>query len=441
MASSTCRVVPAERYCRPAALPSTICRASPAEPHLPTSPVLRFILGRGLNTLGFQVISVTIGWLLYERTGDPWMLGLVGLVEVIPVVILLVPSGVVADRFRRRDVSIGATLIAMVAAAGLAAAAGRSAATPLWVIYALLALIGVARAFGQPAFSSYFAELTVPATRARMNAWLGAAFETGAIAGPAIAGVLIAWTGGAVVPLVLATATQVIFAALLVGLPAREPHAEPGTLHHASDLLAGFRFIRRNPVFLAAITLDLLAVLLAGAVALLPVYAKDILQVGPAGLGWLRTAASIGALLMSIAVTRLPPFRAPGKVLLWVVAGFGLATVGFGLSRNFAFSMGCLMLVGALDMVSVVIRLTLEQNITPDPLRGRVSAINFLFVGFSNELGAFESGAVAALIGPVATVVAGGVGAIAVVLIVAKLWPELARVGPLHELEPGGSGR
>jgi MFS family permease len=402
---------------------------------------LRFILGRGLSTLGFQVISVTIGWLLYERTGDPWMLGLVGLVEVIPVVILLVPSGVVADRFRRRDVSIGATLIAMVAAAGLAVAvlpSSRPAGTPLWTIYALLALIGVARAFGQPAFSSYFAELTLPETRTRMNAWLGAAFETGAIAGPAIAGVLIAWTGGAFVPLIIATATQLIFAALLVGLPAREPHAEPGTLHHASDLLAGFRFIRRNPVFLAAITLDLLAVLLAGAVALLPVYAKDILHVGPAGLGWLRTAASIGALLMSLAVTRLPPFRAPGKVLLWVVAGFGLATVGFGLSRNFAFSMSCLMLIGALDMVSVVIRITLEQNLTPDPLRGRVSAINFLFVGFSNELGAFESGAVAALIGPVATVVGGGIGAIVVVLVVAKVWPELARVGPLHELEPGG---
>lgn len=401
--------------------------------------MLRFILGRGLATLGFQIISVTIGWLLYERTGDPWMLGLVGLVEVIPVVILLVPSGVVADRFRRRDVSIGATLIAAIAAAGLAAAAlPASPATPLWVIYALLVLIGVSRSFGQPAYSSYFAELTAPETRARMNAWLGAAFETGAIAGPAIAGVLIAWTGGAVVPLGLATATTVTFAVLLLGLPAREPHAEPGTLHRASDLLAGFRFIRRNPVFLAAITLDLLAVLLAGAVALLPVYAKDILQVGPAGLGWLRTAASIGALLMSLAVTRLPPFRSPGKVLLWVVAGFGLATVGFGLSRNFAFSMFCLMLIGALDMISVVIRITLEQNLTPDPLRGRVSAINFLFVGFSNELGAFESGAVAALIGPVATVVAGGVGAILVVLVVARVWPELARVGPLHELEAGG---
>jgi hypothetical protein len=260
-----------------------------------------------------------------------------------------------------------------------------------------------------------------------MNAWLGAAFETGAIAGPALAGGLIAWTGGAVVPLVLATATQVVFAALLVGLPAREPHAEPGTLHHASDLLAGFRFIRRNPVFLAAITLDLLAVLLAGAVALLPVYAKDILQVGPAGLGWLRTAASMGALLTSIAVCgcrRRAPGRAPGS------SPASPATSDSAVA-NFAFSMGCLMLVGALDMVSVVIGSPRRTHATHfAPSQPSTSSL-WVF----QRLGAFESGA-GRLIGPVATVVAGGVRAIAVVVIVAKV----ARTrpgGPLHELRRG----
>jgi hypothetical protein len=189
-------------------------------------------------------------------------------------------------------------------------------------------------------------------------------------------------------------------------------------------VLAGFRFIRRNPVFLAAITLDLFAVLLAGAVALLPVFAKDILQVGPAGLGWLRTASAVGALLTSLAVARFPPFPAPGRVLLGTVAGFGAATIGFGLSRSFALSILCLMLVGGFDMVSMVIRQT----------------INFLFVGFSNQLGAFESGAVAALIGPVATVVVGGIGALLAVAGVARIWPELARIGPLHTLRPAGEG-
>jgi len=388
--------------------------------------------------LGMQMVSVAIGWQLYERTGDPWMLGLVGLVEVIPVVLFILPAGHVADRVPRRDVTIWAGVVALVASAGLAAATWW--VTPLWVTYACLGLIGTARAFGQPAAASYVPELMAPEQRAGLNAWIAASYETAAIAGPALAGLLIA-AAGAALPLAVAAAGQLVFIVVLLTLPKRMPVAAGGTVHHPRELLAGVRFIRQSPVFLAAITLDLLAVLLAGAVALLPIYAKDILHVGPAGLGWLRTAPSVGALAMSLIATRLRPWVRPGRVLLWVVAGFGAATVGFGLSTNLWLSLACLGLVGIFDMVSVIIRITLEQNITPEALRGRVSAINFLFVGFSNELGAFESGAVAALAGPVVTVVGGGAAAILVVLGVARVWPELARIGPLHTLRPPGEAR
>ncbi len=194
--------------------------------------------------------------------------------------------------------------------------------------------------------------------------------------------------------------------------------------------------MRRNPLFLAAITLDLFAVLFGGAVALLPIYAKDILQVGPAGLGWLRAAPGFGAMSMALVTTRLQPWRHPGRVLIWAVVGFGLATIGFGLSRWFVLSLACLYFTGVFDNLSVVIRLTLEQTITPDHLRGRVSAINYVFVGFSNEFGAFESGATAALFGPTISVVGGGIATIIIVGIVRMVWPNLSRIGPLHTLKP-----
>jgi predicted MFS family arabinose efflux permease len=212
----------------------------------------------------------------------------------------------------------------------------------------------------------------------------------------------------------------------------------PPVAHHRSarEVFAGFRFVRANPLFLSAITLDLFAVLFGGAVALLPIFAKDILQVGPAGLGWLRAAHGAGALVMALVTTRLKPWPRPGVAMLWTVAGFGVSMIVFGLSRSFALSLACLFLSGVFDNISVVIRLTLEQTITPDHLRGRVSAINYVFIGFSNEFGAFESGATAALVGPTASVVGGGIATLAVVLAVRAVWPELARIGPLHTLAP-----
>jgi MFS family permease len=396
--------------------------------------VRRFAVGRACSVTGWQLVSVAVGWQLYERTGDPWSLGLVGLIELIPVIFLIIPAGIAADRFPRRNVAMFGSALFGLAAIGLVRSSGPS--VPLAFTYGCLLVVGVARSFVQPAQASYLPELAPPAALARVNAWIAASYEIAAIGGPALAGILIAATKGAALAFLMAAVCQVVFIAILFTLPARRPLGTTDAPHSAKEIFAGLHFIRRTPIFLAAITLDLLAVLVGGAVALLPVYAKDILQVGPTGLGWLRTAPAVGSLLMSLAVTRMRPWRRPGRLLLMVVVGFGLATIGFGLSKNFALSMFCLSLVGATDTVSVIIRMTLEQTITPDALRGRVSSINFLFVGFSNELGSFESGAAAALFGPIGAVVGGGIAAILIVGIVAMAWPQLARIGPLHTLSP-----
>jgi hypothetical protein len=226
-----------------------------------------------------------------------------------------------------------------------------------------------------------------------------------------------------------------LFVGLLATIPPIAPRPSVLT-RRARDLFAGLGFIRRSPIFLAAMTLDLFGVLLGGAVALLPVFAKDVLDVGPAGLGVLRSAPAVGALLMALVMAHRPPWERPGRVLLLAVAGFGLATVGFGLSTNVYLSLACLFLTGVFDSISNVLRGTLQQVITPDHLRGRVAAVEKVFVGFSNELGAFESGAMAGLFGPIVSVVSGGIGTLAVVGAVALAWPALARIGPLHTLHP-----
>ena len=379
------------------------------------------------------MINVAVGWMLYERTGDAWALGLVGAVELAPVLLLMIVAGNAADRYPRRNVGIFAHSLLTLVATGLALVSAANG--PLWVIYSLLALVGTARAFASPSVNTILPQLLAPAEFANANAWLSSTFQLAAITGPAIGGLVIALTGGATGAFALAAVGQLVFVAALSTMPVRRP--PPATARRsASDVFAGFHFVRDHPLFLAAITLDLFGVLFGGAVALLPIYAKDILAVGPTGLGWLRAAPGVGALTMALVTTRLPPWQRPGRILLWVVAGFGLATIGFGLSRSFALSMVCLFLTGVFDNVSVVIRLTLEQTITPDHLRGRVSAINYVFVGFSNEFGAFESGATAALFGPTLSVVGGGLATLLVVVMAQTVWPQLARIGPLHTLAP-----
>ena len=378
------------------------------------------------------MINVAVGWLLYERTGNALALGLVGAVELAPIFFLMVAAGNAADRFPRRNIGIVAHLLLTVAAAGLALVTAQDG--PTWMIYSLLALVGTARAFSAPAVNTILPQLLEPTVFANANAWLASTYQLASIVGPAAGGMLIAVTGGATAAFAAAAVGQFVFVLMLRTMPVRLPASS--ATRSAADVFAGFRFVRANPLFLAAITLDLFAVLFGGAVALLPIFAKDILQVGPAGLGWLRAAPGIGAMTMALVTTRRRPWPRPGVALLWVVAGFGLATIGFGLSRSFELSLLCLFLTGVFDNVSVVIRLTLEQMITPDHLRGRVSAINYVFIGFSNEFGAFESGVTAALFGPTLSVVGGGVATLLVVLIVRAAWPQLTRIGALHTLAP-----
>jgi len=377
-------------------------------------------------------VNVAVGWLLYERTGSAWSLGLIGLVELGPALILMVPAGNAADRYPRRNIGIIAHTLIASAAGGLAMVSWSDG--PTWTIYACLAVVGVGRALSSPSVNTILPQLLPPAEFANANAWLASTYQLASITGPAAGGLLIAATGGATVPFIAAMCGQLLFAIVLSTMP----RVAPSSAQHrgAQDIFAGFRFVRANKLFLSAITLDLFAVLFGGAVALLPIFAKDILHVGPAGLGWLRAAPGIGAMTMALVTTRRQPWRRPGVAMLWTVAGFGIATIGFGLSRSFALSMVCLYLTGVFDNISVVIRLTLEQTITPDHLRGRVAAINYVFIGFSNEFGAFESGATAALFGPTLSVIGGGFATLLVVAVVHAVWPQLSRIGPLHTLTP-----
>src|SRR6186997_2133334 len=283
--------------------------------------VRSFAIGRFAAIAGWQMINVAVGWQLYERTGDAWALGLVGVAELTPVLFLMVVAGNAADRYPRRNIGIFAHTVLTCAATGLALLSWLNG--PTWAIYSLLFMVGTARAFASPSVNTILPQLLAPAEFANANAWLSSTFQLAAITGPAVGGMLIAATGNATLSFALAGVGQLVFILMLRTMPVRVP-PPASARRSASDVFAGFRFVRQNPLFLSAITLDLFAVLFGGAVALLPIYAKDILQVGPAGLGWLRAAPGLGALSMALITTRLKPWAHPGRVLLAVVAGFGL---------------------------------------------------------------------------------------------------------------------
>jgi MFS family permease len=397
--------------------------------------VRRFAIGRVVSALGAQMLSVAVGWQLYERTGSAWALGFVGLVQIIPVVFLALPAGQAADKYPRKWLAMAAHGILAVCAAGLALVTYLHG--PTWIIYCLLFATGVGTSFRSPSVGSMLPQLVPPYLFANANTWISSGFQLASMGGPALGGFIIAWTGGAALTYVLATVGHLFFVAVLLTLPTVRTKVDPSRQRGGlRDALAGLRFIFHTRVLLAAMTLDLFAVLLGGATALLPIFAKDVLHVGASGLGWLRAAPSIGAFSMALVQTRLPPWKSAGRALLITVAGFGVSTFVFGLSRNFALSMLALGFTGVFDNVSVVIRLTLEQLLTPDPMRGRVSSIHYVFIGFSNELGEFESGSTAALFGPIASVVGGGLGTLLVVALVAWVWPEMAKLGSLQEVKP-----
>lgn len=388
----------------------------------------RYFAGNMLGIIGHQMLTMAVGWEIYERTGSALKLGNIGLVQYLPILLFTLPAGQVADRYNRKKImfcTLSLTMIASLVMLWVSVTHGSIA-----VIYVCLFLNGLARAFQAPARSAFMTQIVPREIFANAVAWGSNSFEIATITGPAIGGFLIAFYGKPTLVYGLTAAAMLTYIVLLTGItPHRsQDHREP---IHWQGFLAGLRFVWRTKIMLASITLDLFAVLLGGAVTLLPIFAKDILQVGPTGLGWMRAAPSLGAVLMALTITHRPPLQKAGRTLLLGVIGFGLATIVFGLSRQFWLSMLMLMLLGACDSISVIIRHTLVQMLTPDEMRGRVSAVNSLFIGTSNELGGYESGVVAEYFGTTASVVSGGVGTLLVVLIVAVLWPQLRNYGAL----------
>jgi MFS family permease len=386
------------------------------------------LAGNVVCTLGLQMQSVAVGWELYERTHSAYALGFVGLVSVLPLVFLVIPAGHVTDTHDRRQVLMGAQAAYVLSSLGLALVSWRQG--PLPAFYACLLVSGIARAFQAPARNALLPSLVPKTVLATAVTWNSGGWQLAAVLGPAAGGVLIAAQGRAVGVYLCAAAGSMVFLVLAWAIRFRMVELEQQALT-LSSAVAGIRFVASTKLILATITLDLFAVVLGGATTLLPIYAKDILRVGPTGLGWLNSADSLGAVLVAAAMTVLPPMRQAGRTLLWAVAGFGLCTIIFGLSRSYPLSLAMLVGVGAFDMISVVVRATLVPLLTPDAMRGRVGAITNLFIGTSNQLGGFESGVVAGALGPVFSVVSGGIGTLIVVGAIAWRWPELRRLGRL----------
>jgi MFS family permease len=387
----------------------------------------RYLGGWIVALLTYRIQGVAIGWEMYERTGRPLALGLVGLVQALPLIALALPAGYLADRFDRRRVLV-VSLAGMTAASlGLAAVSHFDGPIPL--MYALLFLDAAALSLGRPARMSLLPQLVPRGIFPNAVTWNTSMWQVASVVGPAIGGFIIGFTPA--IAYVLAALGSVFYASLLSRITIRKDVAAPERISRESAL-AGLRFVRRSRGLLAAITLDMFAVLLGGATFLLPIYATDILRVGAHGFGALNAAPAAGALFTALVLAFRPPLRHAGRDLLLAVTGFGVATIVFGFSRSYPLSLAMLFLTGAFDNVSVVIRHTLIQLMTPDQMRGRVSAVNGIFISVSNELGGFESGVVADAFGPVASAVSGGVGTIAVVATVAAFSPELRAVGALH---------
>jgi MFS family permease len=382
-----------------------------------------FWAGRLCAIFASQIVSVAVGWQVYDLTRNPFDLGLVGLVQFAPALMLVLVTGAVADRFNRRII----VAICMAAEAGCAGALlifALSGSTSVGIIFAILFVFGIARAFMNPASQSLIPNLVPAEDLASAIALSASSWQVGTILGPVAGGLLYGLAAesayGVAGALFLAAGVFII----LVPRPPQKRLPEPATW---STVVAGFRYVWHEKIVFGAISLDLFAVLLGGAVALLPAYARDILDVGPWGLGLLRSASGIGAVAMALYLTWRPVKDHAGLIMFVAVGVFGAATLAFGVSTIVWLSVAALALAGAADMVSVYVRETLIQLWTPDAVRGRVNAVNMVFVGASNELGEFRAGSFAALIGVVPAVVMGGVGTIGVAFIWAWLFPELRR--------------
>jgi MFS family permease len=417
----------------PAPLPVETPLPAPANDRyavLKLRDVRLYLISRFIASLGQNMLGMAVGWELYERTHSALALGLVGLAQITPMLVLTLPAGHIADQRDRRSIILWAMALTAASCLGLTYVSWVRA--PVLGTYAFLFCGGVARAFLWPASSAFLPQIVPRSLFPAAITWSSGSYQLSAALGPVLGGLFIPLTGGATavyafnVVALLACCVLLLF--VHVPASAAPPPREKMTVH---SLGAGLRFVLGHRIILGIITLDLFAVLLGGATALLPIYAKDILHVGASGLGWLRAALPIGSVSMALFLAHRRPMRQAGHALLLAVGGFGLATIVFGISHWFWLSLAMMVVCGAMDNVSVVVRHTLVQVLTPDAMRGRVSAINSLFIGASNEFGEFESGVVASFIGPVLAVVSGGVGTILVVIATALIWPEIRKYGAL----------
>jgi MFS family permease len=391
-------------------------------------PFLFFLCGRSFSGFAYNIATVAVGWQIYELTGSAFDLGMVGLVQFLPNAILIFAGGHVADSFDRNRILQVTQLVEALAALYLGWGTFAGFLT-VPQIFLCLAVLGVAKAFENPAAAALLPGVVPEGTVQRAAALSSGSNQIAMIAGPALGGIAYAFAPSTPYWIMVAFLLAACLANGMIRLAKREgPRPAPDL----KTLFAGVEFVRRDPAIFGTISLDLFAVLLGGAVAMLPIYAKDILETGPFGLGILRAAPAIGALLMTVVLTRYPITHRVGMRMFQAVIAFGVATLVFGMSKWMWLSVLALFLMGAADMVSVVIRVALVQLRTPDEMRGRVGAVNFLFINASNQLGQFRSGLTAALFGAIPSVVIGGVGTILVALLWMKLFPTLRDVDKLE---------
>ena len=392
-------------------------------------PRYRVLLGYRLCAiLSYQIVAVTVGWHVYELTRDPFALGLVGLAEVLPFIGMALFAGYLVDQSPKKR--LGAMACAGLATTALLLtfiASGHLAPGATWPIYAAIVLTGLVRSFLTPVYTALFAQVLRREQFARGASIGSVAFQTALVCGPALGGVLVGWAGKTAAYAV-AAALALVAGGVLLSLRVAEPRSEAPRPPVFASIREGLRFVFKTQVMLAAQALDLFAVLFGGAISLAPAFITEILHYGPEGLGILRGAPALGAVAVGIVLARRPPGRHAGRLLLWAVAGFGLCIIGFGLSRNFWLSALFLLLSGVCDGVSVVLRTTIMQLVTPDGMRGRVASINGIFIGSSNELGAFYAGSMARLLGLVPAVVLGGFVTLGVVGVTALKAPQLRRL-------------
>jgi MFS family permease len=398
-----------------------------------------FVASLMAMTIATQIQAVVVAWQIYDLTHDPLSLGLIGLAEAVPFIGVALFAGHVADRMSRLRISLialAALFVCSVALLGFTLAPGIITPGRVWPIYLVIFLSGIARSFLQPARSALGAELVPRELYPNAVTWRSSTWQFATVVGPAVGGLVYGF-GSASAAYALDAVIMGISVLALAAMRHSPLQTAASGESFVESLTTGIRFVRRKPIVLGALSLDLFSVLFGGAVALLPIFAAEILHVGPQGLGILRAAPAVGAVTMSVLLAHLPPLRQAGRTLLYSVALFGLCMIGFGLSRNFLLSIALLGASGMADTVSVVVRSTLLQVLTPTYLLGRVSAVNAIFIGSSNEIGAFESGTAARLIGTVPAVVLGGMATLVVVAITAVKVPSLRRLGRIEELGAG----